>query len=146
MRRNTLIAAIAATLVSAAALAGPGMGPGMGYGMGGGGMGMGNGGGYCAQQGFSALGLDSGQREKIAAIQAELSTRQLALMDSMHKLRSGTFRSGAAPDPATYAAMGDLRQQMLELRADGRTRIEAVLTPDQRAQWRGGAGRGPWGG
>ena len=135
MKRNTLIAAIAATLVSVAAVAaGPG-GYGIGgrYGMGGGGMG----GGYCQEQGLAALGLTSEQRSAIATIQSEFSGRQLDLMESMRELRTqGT---------ANYAAMDDLRQKMFELRQQRFDRIEAVLTPEQRAQWRpGGPRAAPW--
>ena len=144
MKRNVLIAAIAATMVSIAAWAGPGMGMGggMGYGMGGG-MGYGMGGGHCMEQGLNALNLTAEQRDKIATIQSELSTKQFALMGSMHELRAKSFRSGKAPDSATYAAMGDLRKQMFDLHASGRDRIEAVLTPEQRTQWRAGGWRGP---
>ena len=149
MRRNTLIAAVAATLVSAAAWAAPGMGFGMGMGGGMGqgyGQGPGAGSGYCADQGLNALNLTSDQREKIAAIQSDLSNRQFALMGSMHKLRTNAFRNGQAPDSGAYAAMGDLRQQMFDLHVEGRTRIEAVLTPDQRSQWRASGWRGHMGG
>src|SRR6187397_2035929 len=130
MRRNTLIAAIAATVVSAASWAGPGMGFGPGPGMG---MGGGMGGGFCTEQGMASLGLTVEQRDKIAAIQAEVSSKQVELMDSMRELRTQ-----GSPDATRYEAMAGLREQMFDLRREGRSRIEAVLTPEQRAQRRPG--------
>ena len=156
MKRNVSIAAIAATLVSAAAFAaGPGgYGMGGGHGMGGfgmGGFGMGGGmggggmGGYCQEQGLNALELTSEQRSAIASIQSESSGKQFDLMEAMHELRTEAFRNNRSADPATYAAMDQLRQKMLELRQQRIDRIEAVLTPEQRAQWRPGGPRGaPW--
>jgi Spy/CpxP family protein refolding chaperone len=144
MKRNVLIAAVAATLVSAAALAGPGgYGMGMGgYGMGGGGYGMG--GGYCMQQGLNALNLSAEQRDKIAAIQSEFTDKQFALMEDMRELRIQAFRNGPQVDPATYAAMSERRTQMQQLNLQRQERIDAVLTPEQRAQWRPGWRGAPW--
>jgi Spy/CpxP family protein refolding chaperone len=142
MKRKALIAAIAATLVSAAAWA---AGPGMGFGPGGGyGFGGGMGGGFCHEQGMYALGLTAEQRDRIAAIQSEFSDRQFELMGEMRELRTQAFRAGPQADPATYAAMNELRQQMYTLGQQRRERIEAVLTPEQRAQWRPGWRGGPW--
>ena len=104
-----------------------------GYGMGGG---MG-GGGFCQEQGLNALGLTAEQRSAISAIQSEFSGKQLALADSMRELRGN-------PDPSTYAARDDLRQQMFELNQQRRERIAAVLTPEQRSQWRPGWRGAPW--
>ena len=143
MKRNALFAAIAAVVVSTTAWAGPGMGmgygPGMGMGMGG--MGMGR--GTCMEENLAALGLTAEQRDKIATIQSETSRKQLALMDSMHELRTKTLRKGE-PDGATYAAMADLRKQMATVSREGRERTEAVLTPEQRAQWRPGWRGAAW--
>ena len=141
MRRNVLIAAIAATLVSAASWAGP-FGPGPGMGMGNG-MGYGMGGGFCNEQGMAALGLTTEQRDQIAAIQGEVSARRLELMESMRELRTQAFRNGGA-DATRYEAMADLRQQMFDVSRDGRSSIEAVLTPAQRAQWRPAWRGAPW--
>ena len=140
MKRNVLIAAIAAAVVSAASWAGPGMGFGPGPGMG---QGYGMGGGFCMEQGMAALGLTSEQRDQIAAIQAEVSAKRLELMDSMRALRTQAFRNGGA-DATRYQAMADLRQQMFDVSSEGRSRIEAVLTPEQRAQWRPAWRGAPW--
>ena len=162
MKRNTLIAAIATTLFSAAALAhggfGPGQGPGYGmhghgpgYAMGPGpGMGAGMGPGMMRGGGgagpgacmdpadMASLGLSAEQREKIAAIQKEVSAKQLSLMGSMQELRNEAFRSGEPRTGKNQEAMADLRKQMFEATREGRTRIDAILTPEQRAQWRPG--------
>jgi Spy/CpxP family protein refolding chaperone len=145
MRRNAWIAAIAAGLFSAAALAQWGPGPG-GYGKG---MGMGMGGfggsyGACEQAGaLDNLGLTAEQRGRIATIMDESATRRLALMDGMHDQRSQAMRTGN-PD---YTAMATLRGQMFTLAQERRERIDAVLTPEQRAQlhsgWGPGRGFGP---
>ena len=134
MRRNVWIAAIAAGIFSAAALAqgGPGMG---GYGRG---MGPGSGGyGTCAQAGaLEAAGLTAEQRQQVAAIMDEGSAKRLALMEGMHEQRSQGMRSGN-PD---YAAMAALREQMFALRSEQRSRIDAVLTPEQRERLASGWG------
>jgi Spy/CpxP family protein refolding chaperone len=142
MRRNALIAAIAAGFFSAAALAwvpGPGGYGGMGR------MGMGMGGqgggayGTCMQGGaFEALGLTADQRSQIATIMDESATQRLALMDGMHDQRSQAVRSGN-PD---YAAMATLREKMLTIARERRDRIDAVLTPEQRSQLPSGWGPG----
>jgi len=136
MRRNALIAAIAAGLFSAAALAQMG-----GYGQGMGRMGMGGygGGAYgtCMQGGaFEALGLTTDQRSQIATIMDESATQRLALMDGMHDQRSQAVRSGN-PD---YAAMATLREKMFTIAQERRDRIDAVLTPEQRSQLNSGWG------
>lgn len=141
MKRNVLIAALAAGLFSAAALAqwGPGMG---GYGRG---MGPGSGGyGNCAQAGaLDAVGLTAEQRQQVATIMEESAAQRLALMEGMHNLRSQAVRSGN-PD---YTAMAALREQMFTLRSEQRSRIDAVLTPEQRDRlhsgWGPGRGFGP---
>ncbi len=155
MKRNVLIAAIAATLFSAAAWsqwgpgAGGGPGGGFGFGMGPGMMqrgagGFGPGGGFGAgacgmdPAAMTALGLTAEQRAQIAAIQDEVSDQRLALMESMHQLRSQALRSGEPRTGANYEAMAQLREQMFELSRATRERIDAVLTPEQREQLRGG--------
>jgi Spy/CpxP family protein refolding chaperone len=137
MKRNALFAAIAAIAVSAASWAGPGMGYGMG-----GGMGYGPGGAHC-MQGMEVLGLTAEQRDKIAAIEAEAAPQRLALMASMRELRTQAFRSGQPADPS-YAAMEELRRQMFDLNQETRARVDAVLTPEQRSQWRPGWRGAPW--
>jgi Spy/CpxP family protein refolding chaperone len=138
MRRNALIAAIAAGLFSAATLAQMG-----GYGPGMGGMGRAayGGGAYgtCMQGGaFEALGLTTDQRQQVAAIMEESAGQRLALMDGMQEQRSQALRSGN-PDSA---AMSALREQMFALAQERRTRIDAVLTPEQRERLHSGFGPG----
>lgn len=149
MKRNAWIAAIAAALLSTAAMAqwgpGPGNGPGSGYGRMGAGMqgapGFGQGCGLRAEA-LDALGLTADQRTRIAAIQDENHAQRLALMDEMHELRSLAFRSGN-PD---YAAMAAVRERMFALARQARERIDAVLTAEQRDRlhsgWRGFGPRG----
>ena len=146
MRRNTWIAAIAAAFLSTAALAqmggpgpfGPGSGSGYGPGMGAM-MGGGYGAGGCGMRAevMDALGLTAEQRASIATILDETSAQRLALMESMHQLRSQALRSGT-PD---YTAMAAARERMRTAALDSRQRIDAVLTPEQRARlnsgWRG---------
>lgn len=146
MKRNVLIAAIAATLFSTAAMAFGPQGYGPGFGRGGmGGAGPGAGAGTCMQQGaLEALGLTAGQREQIAAIRDEVSPKQVALMETMRELRAQAHQSGQRPSGEGYQAMADVRRQMQELMAQSRERIEAVLTPEQRAQWRPGWRGGPF--
>lgn len=139
MKRNALIAAVAAVVVSAAAWAGPGTGF-FGHGPG---MRGGQGAGACMEQGLDALSLTAEQRERVAAVQADVSRRQLDLMAAMHEQRNHAFRQGAQ-DPAAQAAMAQLREQMFALMTERRERVEAILTPEQRAQWRPAWRGAPW--
>jgi Spy/CpxP family protein refolding chaperone len=138
MRRNALIAAIAAGLFSVTAMAhfgdgprgegpaGHGMMQGGGHGMG---MGMGMGMGACMDPAaMSALNLSKEQREQIGAIQTEVSGKQIELMTSMRELRA----------KGNHDEMASLRKQMFEVSRQGHERIEAVLTAEQRALWRPG--------
>jgi Spy/CpxP family protein refolding chaperone len=161
MKRNVLIAAIAATIVSATALAhggfgpqgfGPGYGPpgfGAGFGPHGGMMGAfpGAGAGYCmGADAMAALNLSAEQRDKVAAIEKELSAKRLALAEKMRDLRSQSFQAGRPMDSATYEAMAAVRKEMFELSRQGREQVGAVLTPEQRAQWRPGWRGAPFSG
>jgi Spy/CpxP family protein refolding chaperone len=138
---------------------GYGMGPGMmggygqGYGMGPGmmgacgpgyGMGPGMMGGYG---GLYGLDLSAEQRTKVSEIQRELFGKQWALMGAMHQqggpmeeaYASGKFDEKAARK--AFEAMSELRKQMFEASLQAQKRIDALLTPEQRDQLRGG-GRG----
>lgn len=117
-------------------------GRGMGWhGMGRGGIGM-MGGGY----GLDMPDLTDGQRAKIADIQKEFRRKQWALMGQMHEQmsdqgwHSGRGMHGSAFDgPAerkAYDTMAALRKQMFENSLEARQRIDSVLTPQQREQWR----------
>ena len=153
MKRNVLIAAIAATLFSATAIAhggfgpqsfGPGHGPragmmGPGHGPHGGmmGAGPGAGAGHCmGAEAAAALKLSPEQREKVGAIEKELSAKRLALAEKMRDLRTQTFQAGGPMDGKTYDAMAAVRKEMFELTRQGREQVDAVLTPEQRKQWR----------
>lgn len=144
MKRNVLIAAIAATLVSATALAHGGFGPqgfGPGHGAHGGMMGasLGAGAGHCMGAGaMAALNLSAEQRDKVAAIEQDLSAKRLALAEKMRELRSQTFQAGKPMDSKTYDAMAAVRKEMFELTRQGREQVDSVLTPEQRSQWRPG--------
>ena len=146
---------------------GPGMmdgyggGPGGGYGpgmMGGYGGGPGWGGGYGPRggQGFgpgggggalALLNLTDEQREKVLKIQEEHRSKNWDIMGKMRaeqfKLRQLSF--GEKLDAAAIAdqqkKVDELRRQMLKSRVEARNQIAAVLTPEQKQQFRQ---FGPW--
>jgi Spy/CpxP family protein refolding chaperone len=163
--------ALGVAAATAAALAqGPGQGPGYGPGygpgagmMGGYGSGPGSGmmGGYGRGPGFgagdgrgfgyggglAALDLSSEQREKIAALQEENRRKN---WDTMGQMRSEQFKLrrmyyADKVDPAAVAEqqkkVDELRRQMLKSRVESHNQIAAVLTPEQRKQFRQ---YGPW--
>lgn len=120
---------------------GPGMmsGEGMGPGMMGGGMG-----GMMAygDRSLWALDLDQAQREKILAIQRELSRKRWDLMGRMHDQRyqlGQAYAAGKDDEAAerrAYQAMADAHKEMFEAALKARKDIDAVLTPAQREQLR----------
>lgn len=121
---------------------GYGYGPGMmgGYGPGGYGMGPGMMGGYGPGD-SNPLKLSDEQRTKVADIQDDLWRKQWALMSSMHELRFRSQRAEAPNDAEArkiYQATADLRKQMFENSLDARKRVDAVLTKEQREQFRRG--------
>jgi len=138
---------------------GPGYGPGMmggyGYGsgmMGGYGPGGGNGPGWGRGRGYggglAALDLSSEQREKIAAIQEQHRSKN---WNAMGQLRSEQFKLrqmyyadkvDAAAVTEQQKKVDELRRQMLKSQVEARNQIAAVLTPEQRKQFRQ---FGPWG-
>jgi Spy/CpxP family protein refolding chaperone len=162
MKSNTLKAGLAALGLAGAVAAafaqgpgpgyGPGYGPGMmgGYGYGPGmmgGYGPGYGRGYGPGGGLASLGLSAEQREKIAAIQEE---NRKANWSTMGQMRSEQFklRQMYNADKVDSAAVADqqkkvdeLRRQMLKSHVDARNQINAILTPEQRKQFRQ---YGPW--
>ncbi|HVQ61918.1 MAG TPA: Spy/CpxP family protein refolding chaperone [Burkholderiales bacterium] len=126
----------------------PGYGPGMmgGYGpgmMGGYGPGYGRGGrGFGSGGGLAALDLNAEQREKIAAVQEE---NRKANWGTMGQMRSEQFklRQMYNADKVDSAAVADqqkkvdeLRRQMLKSHVDARNQVNAILTPEQRKQFR----------
>ncbi len=124
---------------------GPGMGPGMmgGYGPGQGMMGGGYGPGWGASGGATAaLNLNDEQRGKVLAIQEENRRRN---WDTMGKMRAEQFKlrsmyNADSIDPKAFAEqqkkVDDLRREMLVSRLETRKQVEAVLTPEQRQQFR----------
>jgi Spy/CpxP family protein refolding chaperone len=152
---------LAAGTIGAAALAqGPGYGPGMmgGYGpgmMGGGGPGYGPGRGYGPGGGFGpgggygrgaamleSLNLTDEQREKIQTLQEENRQRNWTVMGQMRTEMFKLRRMYSADNPDANAVaeqqkkVDELRRQMLVSRLEGRKQVEAVLTPEQRKQFR----------
>ena len=120
---------------------GPGTGGGPGWGPGGGRGGFGPGGG------LAALNLTAEQQEKVAAIQEENRRKN---WDAMGKVRSEQFKLRQMAfadkiDPAAFAEqqkkVDELRRDMLKSRVESRNQVDAILTPDQRKQFRQ---VGPW--
>ena len=162
MKRKLIAAGFAALFAASVwAQSGP-MGPGMmggygygygyGYGMGPGMMGgYGPGYGMHSGWGLAALNLSDAQQAKISEIQREVSRKQWEIMGRVHEQQyrlQEQLDSGKADDVAArkaYAAMSDAHKQMFENQLDARKRIDAVLTPEQRAQLRSRVGP-RWGG
>ena len=160
MKTRTLTASLfalglAAGAVSAAFAQGPGQGPGYGPGYGpgmmggyGGGPGYGPGrGGYGPGGPLALQGLSDEQRTKIAALQEENRRKN---WDTMGQLRSEQFKLrqmyyGDKIDPAAVTEqqkkVDELRRQMTKSRVEAHNQISAILTPDQRKQFRQA---GPW--
>lgn len=116
-----------------------GMGPGM-MGMGPGMMGPGMMGGY----GYGpALDLTEQQQTKIAQIQEDFRKKQwdiAAKMDAEQAKLNEIYYSGKR-DPAAidnqYKKIYDLRRQMVQSSLDAQSRIDAVLTKEQKERSRG---------
>ncbi len=127
---------------------GYGMGPGMmggGYGMMGPGMMGGDGHGYMGMMGAGALGmldLTDEQRTKIEKIHIEERKQHLAVMGKMLDVQSKMRELYAAdePDPkkvgAVYGELAKLQQQMLETHVQASNQMQALLTKEQRAQFK----------
>lgn len=126
---------------------GQGMGPGMMQGQHGmmGGRGMG-GGMHAAMPGglsfaaIEALGLTDDQRAKVTEIRRDMQRKSHALMGATRELRwkSQDAAKAAEFDAAAarkrYDEGAAIRKQMFEARLEARTKIEAVLTKEQREQ------------
>ncbi len=156
MKTRTLTAGLfalglAAATVSAAFAQGPGYGPGYGPGpgmMGGYGGGPGYGRGVYGAGGLLNLpGLSDEQRDKIASIQEENRKKN---WDKTGQMRAEQFKLrrmyyADKIDPAAVAEqqkkVDDLRRQMIQSRAEAYNQITAILTPEQRKQFRQ---YGPW--
>jgi Spy/CpxP family protein refolding chaperone len=122
---------------------GRGMGPGYGRGFGPGG-GYGPGGGFGPGRGamLESLNLSDEQREKIQTIQEENRQRNWTVMGQMRTEMFKLRRMYNADNPDANAVaeqqkkVDELRRQMLVSRLEGRKQVEAVLTPEQRKQFR----------
>ena len=166
---RTKLTAMAAVAVLAAAVGSsavaqprPGYGPGPGYGygpgmmggnspgdgygrgmMGGYGPGWGHGGGA----GLASLNLTDEQREKIAKIQEDNRSKNWNTMGQMRgemfKLRQMHFGDKLDSNAISeqQRKVDELRQQMLKAQIETRNQVAAILTPEQRQQFRS---FGPW--
>jgi len=127
-------------------MGGPGMG-GYGPGMMGGGYGPGMMGGYGAGGMFAALNLSDEQREKVLKIQEENRRKNWDLMGQVRteqfKLRQMAYgdKLDAAAITEQQKKVDDLRRQMLKSRIEARNQVAAVLTAEQKQQFRQ---FGPW--
>lgn len=156
MKRN-LAMAIAAAAIAAfpagaqtGAQAQQGYGPGM---MGGYGMGPGMMGGYGMGPGaLAGLDLSAEQRSRIRDIQREVRQQHWTLMGQVHEQQ---FRLQELQESGTatreqidqaYAAAAEAHKKMLDTARDARSRMQAVLTPEQREKlgrlWDGPRGPG----
>ena len=152
MKRILFIAPVLALAASAAlAQPGPGYGPGGGPGMMGGygygrgmmgGYGPGYGRGYGPGYGIASLNLTPEQQDKISAIQEENRSKNWGAMGQM---RSEMFklRRMLLADNVDAKAVGEqqkkvdeIRRQMLLSHVETQKHVEAVLTPEQRKQFR----------
>lgn len=126
---------------------GPGYGPGYGPGMRGGGPGYGP--GYGAGRGYGpgagyleSLNLSDEQRDKIQAIQEENRQKNWTAMGQMRSEMFALRRMYFADKVDANAVaeqqkkVDELRRQMLKSRLESRNQVEAVLTPEQRKQFR----------
>jgi Spy/CpxP family protein refolding chaperone len=143
-----LAGAVAAAFAQGPGGGGPGYGPGYGPGMMGGyGPGYGGGRGFGPGGGLAALNLSSEQSEKIAAIQEENRRKN---WDTMGQMRAEQFKlrqmfnadkidSNAVAEQ--QKKVDELRRQVLKSRVDARNQVAAILTPEQRKQFKQ---FGPW--
>jgi len=148
-RALVTVSALAIGATAAAAIAqqrGPGYGPGM---MGGGGPGYGpgmmSGGGPGYGAGASlleSLSLSDEQRDKIQSIQEDNRRKNWT---AMGQLRSEMFalrrlyyaeKMDASAIAEQQRKVDELRRQMLKSRLETHAQVEALLTPDQRKQFR----------
>jgi len=156
LRKLALVATVlaAATIGATAIAQGPGYGPGMmggggpgygpGYGpgmMGGGGPGYGPGYGPGAGM-LDSLNLSDEQRDKIQVLQEENRQKNWAAMGElrteMFALRRMYYADKVDPNAVAeqQKKADELRRQMLKSRIESRNRVDALLTPEQRKQFR----------
>ena len=126
---------------------GPGYGPGYGPGMRGGGpgygQGFGPGRGYGPGAGqLESLNLSDEQRDKIQVMQEENRQKNWTAMGQlrteMFALRRMYYADKVDPNAVAeqQKKVDELQRQMLKSRLESRNQVEAVLTPEQRKQFR----------
>jgi Spy/CpxP family protein refolding chaperone len=129
---------------------GNGRGPGMAWGYGSGMMGSGYGAGmmrgcggaYGSDRMLAALSLTDDQRGKIAKIQEESRSKNWNAMGQMQseafKQRQMYFADKLDANAVSdqQRKVDDLRRQMLRSQIETRNEIDALLTPEQRQQFR----------
>jgi Spy/CpxP family protein refolding chaperone len=116
---------------------GPGYGPGYGPGMRGGGPGYGPGASL-----LDSLNLSDEQRDRIQVIQEENRQKNWTAMGQMRSEMFALRRMYYADKVDANAVaeqqkkVDELRRQMLKSRLETRNQVEALLTPEQRKQFR----------
>jgi Spy/CpxP family protein refolding chaperone len=91
---------------------------------------------------MQGLDLTPDQQARIDAVQSTADTKRRNLLDSLgaENEKLNTLLSGESRDTDAltqqYARCAQLRRQIFELGLDERQKIDAVLTDDQRKQWR----------
>jgi len=84
--------------------------------------------------------LSAEQRAQVDEIALDLRDRQRALMRQMHAYAAPQSGGASAPDEqAARSELARLHREMLENTIAARRRIEALLTPEQRQEWRRGS-------
>jgi len=97
--------------------------------------------GYGAS-GAAAFDLSADQRDKIGKIQDDARSKQWKLMTKMREEQARLFglSNTEAPDNAamskSYKKLSELRQQMFDNSLAVRKQMDAVLTKEQREQFR----------
>lgn len=97
--------------------------------------------GYRMQR-YGGLDLSADQMSKIDKIRDETRKKHWDLMGKMmdEGVRLRELRNAEKPDPAVigkqYAKIQDLRRQMLEQSIDAENHMEALLTKEQKDQFR----------
>lgn len=84
--------------------------------------------------------LSAEQRAQVEEIALDLRDRQRALMRQMHAYAAPQSGGGgsAQDEQVARSELAALHREMLENTIAARRRIEALLTPEQRQEWRRG--------
>ena len=110
------------------------------HGGGKGGHGRGGRGGEFGERFAQKLNLSEAQKQQIKDIQTQFRSENKAFFesarDTRRQIREATEAGDTARAEQLKAAAQSQHARMKELRDANRARIEAVLTPDQLAQWK----------